>query len=843
MAEILKLEIDTNSVIKETALLAKQLEKAKVELKGIEEASGKTSEEYVKQEAEVKALNKEYRTNSTLLTNLNATNKGNITTIKEARAALSAVSVEWAKSAKLYGENDAATQKLSDQKKELTDLISKEEKLTGDARRGVAKYSDGIKEAFKDGLSFSGSLEMVGGSSSIATKGMDILKGGVGNLGTAFKALIANPIVLLFVAIIAAVKGLYDQFKSTKEGGDLIEKSFAAISSAIEFLKSNVDKIIDVFISYYKIAFKLLTLDFKGVGEEFTNMKNTVKELGVGMADAAKEGYKLAALQNVIRDLKQEVRETNIALGDQATAYDKIRNDSTKSFKDREDAERGFAETTEKIYQNNLSIAQKEFELADRKYQQDVKNNKYNEENINNRLTGMEKLSDAETALVSLKYDSEQRLRALEQQANQKKLDVLNDSFNNTKTINAQIYNSDKETIDNRQKVLEQTIKIGRETFDKQIETIQSITTETIDSNDLVRESNATILAEKIRALGLSEVYETRLLQAIKERQKTEAEAAKAQIGINDAIVANIMKSAELELEVQRTNLNNKLEMTKAFSDQEYTLLLQKLDMDYTAEVENAERIGADTSIIKAKYVQYEKDLDDERKLFKLENELVALEESYAQDAVRADWDFKTSQERLTAKWELERSIAVAKNEDITNIDRMYAEQQKNIDKQKTDFKIMLAQGALGNIATIFGQESKLGQAAAASNALIDGTKGAISAYSSLAGIPIVGPALGAVAAIAVGVKTASAVKKIYATKPGSKGGGSINMSGTSGSGGGVADGGNVASQQQQFIDNSNASVKQSFSDALKENPSVLVIEEVNRVNTQRNTIIEQSQI
>ena len=68
-------------------------------------------------------------------------------------------------------------------------------------------------------------------------------------------------------------------------------------------------------------------------------------------------------------------------------------------------------------------------------------------------------------------------------------------------------------------------------------------------------------------------------------------------------------------------------------------------------------------------------------------------------------------------------------------------------------------------MATIFGESTKLGKAAAAAQVAIDTYKGALAAYSAAASIPIVGQALGIAAAAAVTIKGTKAIKDIYAVK------------------------------------------------------------------------------
>lgn len=139
-------------------------------------------------------------------------------------------------------------------------------------------------------------------------------------------------------------------------------------------------------------------------------------------------------------------------------------------------------------------------------------------------------------------------------------------------------------------------------------------------------------------------------------------------------------------------------------------------------------------------------------------------------------------------RWELEKQytaeIAAAEKvgADTLAITELYEKQKTEIKRLEVENSLALASGFMGNIAEIFGENTKVGKMAASAQVAIDSIKGAISAYSSLAGVPVVGPALGAVAAgaaIAAGVK---AIKNIWAVKSGlprdsGSGGGSARLS------------------------------------------------------------------
>lgn len=89
------------------------------------------------------------------------------------------------------------------------------------------------------------------------------------------------------------------------------------------------------------------------------------------------------------------------------------------------------------------------------------------------------------------------------------------------------------------------------------------------------------------------------------------------------------------------------------------------------------------------------------------------------------------------------------------------ADKEVKIEKLKTDAILNIASSFLNSLTSILGTETAAGKAAAVASATIDTYKAANAAYSSLAGIPIVGPGLGAAAAAAAIVAGIANVKNI----------------------------------------------------------------------------------
>ena len=164
---------------------------------------------------------------------------------------------------------------------------------------------------------------------------------------------------------------------------------------------------------------------------------------------------------------------------------------------------------------------------------------------------------------------------------------------------------------------------------------------------------------------------------------------------------------------------------------------------------------------------------DNLRAQMEMDAEKARLEEALA-DKLLTEEEFRALNLQLDAEYR-DKLTENAKNQ---------AEREKALQEQKFN-KIkditMTTLSGIANVTALFGDKNKKAAKAAfniqkgmqIANATIDTFKAANSAYSSLAPIPIVGPALGAVAAAGAVASGIMNVKKIMATKFDEGGGGS----------------------------------------------------------------------
>ena len=114
----------------------------------------------------------------------------------------------------------------------------------------------------------------------------------------------------------------------------------------------------------------------------------------------------------------------------------------------------------------------------------------------------------------------------------------------------------------------------------------------------------------------------------------------------------------------------------------------------------------------------------------------------------------------------------VKKNEDLAAEETAFNKEMKEQDVQNA---LSAGSSILGSIASLVGEGTAVGKAAAIASTTIDTYQSANAAYKSVVGIPVVGPAL---APVAAGVAVAAglmSIKKIVSTKtPGNKSAGSV---------------------------------------------------------------------
>ena len=304
------------------------------------------------------------------------------------------------------------------------------------------------------------------------------------------------------------------------------------------------------------------------------------------------------------------------------------------------------------------------------------------------------------------------------------------------------------------------------------------------------------LLVEKYdqQAEKLRQVRDNDLI-GIAERQKANdellqvlAKQEEAMLREADAILASAQAQANKNnstenqvalLEAQANKEGVLAQITGFRSEQEanrVALLKEQKDLTNSITEADANRANAQREFLAEQ---------EETEAARLEKQREALEQERIDEAERLQRKIDSyaldTQARVDAEIELKDRLQEIDNEIVVNkkaSDNEIAKSEKELAEKKQAAQEAGLNGlksTLSQAASLLGEQTAAGKAAAVAAATIETYQSAVSSYNSLSGIPIVGPALGAVAA---GVAVASGianVKSILSVKtPKGGGGGSV---------------------------------------------------------------------
>jgi len=577
---------------------------------------------------------------------------------------------------------------------------------------------------------------------------------GVNTLSNTFKALLANPVGLVLAAIVGILTLLYKAFTNTFEGGQKVEQVFAGIKAAAQSLLDNLDKIGSAIV-------KVFTLDFSGAIDDIKGVVNAAVEAGNAMArlTATAQKLKVEQLQN---DLDAAERQKKLAIlreqaGDDSvpTAARKkalldLRAESEANAKQDIDLAKRTAEN--KIAQLTLEKdgAKKNAEeiTAIRIEQINGETDNANElRRIGKQVTTIEKQELAErkearakaneaakaereklaafnTQLLKLQQENE---LALIKDAAAKELAALEQKISNEKAAN-------EKALKARSITRAQYQQIDDELDKKAL----------LDRTVLIDKQNTELRKKEEEAAKEEEAFQKEL-NSIRTKTKLD--------GIRDSREAErVALQIAAEEQVQEAIVKYKDDQTRF------------------QEIKNAidEQLKAEQALLDEK----NKEEDAKKKLQGAEGETDAVlndpEAVYSQKKAALDAEQQAIQEAFDARAISEEQYN-ARTRDLHGA-RMQLDEAEKAQRLDTLGKIG---DAFGSLSTIVGKQTALGKTLAVAQATISMIQGAVSSYTSLAPIPIVGPALGAVAAGAAVVSGIANIKKIVSVQvPGGGGGG-----------------------------------------------------------------------
>jgi hypothetical protein len=174
----------------------------------------------------------------------------------------------------------------------------------------------------------------------------------VKSVNLALKAMLANPIVLVIAAVVAAITGLVKAFTSTKEGAEQVDRVLAGLGAAMDVVRDRVLKVGGAIAKFF-------SGDFAGA---FEDAKGAVSGIGDEIVAEAK---KAAELTGVLQKLDDKTRDLNVRRAEQnkLIAQTKLRvDDTTLSIEERSAALEEATTLENQLLEENLNLEKERLE-------------------------------------------------------------------------------------------------------------------------------------------------------------------------------------------------------------------------------------------------------------------------------------------------------------------------------------------------------------------------------------------------------------------------------------------------------------------------------------------------
>lgn len=476
--------------------------------------------------------------------------------------------------------NTESGKQMVAQTKEISDRLKELEKGVGDTRRNVGNYAEDIEAA-------TANLGGMTGATGQMIKGMS---GGIASIKAFNAALMANPFVAIASAILAVISAIGKLMDRNNE----LAVSVKTILAPIELIITKVlDAVAALFVEIVKV--------FEWLAEAYIKVYNW---LGLISDETVKSIETARGMAQVQRDIYNAETDNVLVLARQRRELEKMKTivaDQTKSLQERTEAADRGVEILRQMEQAELSVLRA-------KYEQIKAQNALSYTSDEDRRKEVE-------ALAALEQ------KQAEYEAQRRELIGQRSGFENTERANAAA--ADKKRADDyakAQKDAAEKAKKAKEDADKKAaETAKKVQAEVLKSYEngitelqlKIRESNIGIVDKK-KALedqdrlnqAILEKERYRLSQGLITQQEFDNIKLEQRIAFQEQVAELEKAEEDKKKEAAAIDLENKraIEEENITSDFERETL--RLERQYQTEVAAAEKVGADVSLIEAKYAQ-----------------------------------------------------------------------------------------------------------------------------------------------------------------------------------------------------------------------------------------------
>ena len=810
-SEKIVIEIDVNSDKALTALVEQKnavegLKKTNAELKKSQDALKSSGQENTQaytdnakaiaiNEAQIKTLNTQIGINQKIVQNANVGVNDQTGAYQRLSNQYSIAAQKAKDIAAVYGTNSEQFKKAAAEAKGLSDNLKKVDDSVGQNQRNVGNYTESINL-------LTGKFSSLPNSLGAVKEGFSAVGGALKGLIVQALAFIATPVGAVIAAVAAAAAILYSVFKDFKPIVDKIEQSMAALGAVFDVVKNTI---IGLF-----------------TGQK--SLSESTKGLGSAMAGAAKEAANLKKAQQELEDSEGALEIQNKRSETQMQKLLLQSKNRTLSEKERmkmiSDAQKIETDIhNRKLAQNNAEVANAEMALkiklglSKAEFQRLKREGVAYAEKMQDSRTSAEEEIKTLTAALLKREDISQESIAIQEKA-QNRSDALEDAAKAKEEKAAEAATAA------RQKRLEEQEKQKEASLKKMEVTLQ-----------IYEEKNKTITVDSAK-----EIYKQELAiieQKTKNNKLTKEEANLSKLQAENKYNASLLKITTDGTAAVLADLKDKIKKEQEEKDLSAQQRYAKLDEIYNAEIEAAKKLGIDTTEITKTYDDEKLKIKNDTAAKKAELEIQAQQEL---DSLLAKDSFDAQQAALDNEYQQKMQAAQKVGADTTALTATYEQKKLLLKKKTTSAELSLANTATGQLAELFGKNTKAGKAAASAQVAIQTYQGSMAAWASAMELgPVAGPVVGAAM---VGLTAATGLKNIAEIwKVSDSGTSSIANTSTSSSSTSSSVAGSIA--QRTTTADTTTAVQTGVSSALQttqQTQTVLVIDDVTDAISRKNT-------
>lgn len=521
--------------------------------------------------AEISSNNAAIKTNKTLLDAQESSVDALRAKLAQNTKALNAMSAAQRTGSEEGQKMVAETKALSDQLKEL-------ESAVGDNRRNVGNYAESITEALANTKGLTGATGALAGG---LTSGVTAVKG----FNTALKA---NPIMAIAGIVLTLINVIERLMKSNSEMANSLKAAFAPFEVIFQRLVNYITKLFTTLGEVITTVLGWITkaIDYMGLLSEETKT-------------AIENSKRLAKLEYDIYDMETK---SIVALSAQRREMEKLKSlaaDQTKSTKEREEA-------LKKAIEINKNMEQQELRILASKYQQIKAQNSLSY----STQEDVRKEAEALAALQAKQAEyAGQRKEMIGQISGYRKAAIDKAAADAKAATDKRVKEEEsaaKAIAEAQKAALEKTLK----DMDEQLTALSLSLREKEIANDTTQlkiENQKKFNEEYLK------MERFRLEKGLITQQEYDNKRTEQELTIREMQEQIRREEEEKAKEREAINLQNKYDAKMMEFTNEFEMRQFALDAQYQQELEAAEKLGADTTNIHAKYQKAKEKLTQAR--------------------------------------------------------------------------------------------------------------------------------------------------------------------------------------------------------------------------------------